>query len=974
MKLFDIYGTLKIKGLKEAKSGLSDVAREAEQSASLFNRVWKRASATASGVWSKIRSSAKSSFSGISSDASSLSSRLSSAFRRIKLPKVSLSTFKSSLKTAESVARSTSNHIKNVLGSVRNAFSSLKGVLSGVPGMLAGVGLALGTKSVLDYSKSLDQARINWKVLMGSAEEGQKMLERIQKFAKDTPFDFNSTQKFAQQLKIAGLNGDQLFKTMQVIGDAAQGNVEKAEGIATAYQQMSAKGRIQTEEMNQLLERGIPAWDMLAKATGKTKAELMDMASKGKLMADEYLPKLVEQMDKAFGGGMQDQAKTFSGQIDQLEDNLLMLGSRGIEPLREGIKNLVSDINDVFDGNMTFFELVENWGSYIRSGLMNLGEMIANFDLKSFLSKMFENIADYTVGFAYDVIDGFKSLVEGIVKFFENTDWNGIVSTFQDGLVSAFKSIDIGGILAWVVNMATRLAKALIKAFRGFDYGKAASTIGKLIREAISKVGDFLSNVSWGDVISTLWSGFTTALKLLFIDLPNFLANLIVTLLTGMSISEIGTAISDLFDKMGNWISEKWDALLTWFSEQGNSIGETISGWWDSMSETLSGWWQNISEWFSEKRDDLVKFFTEFPEKAGEQISTWWDNLVGFFDGDFGYKIGEWFGEKIGELIKFFIEFPSKVAETVSTWWDAMTEAFSTWWKNVATWISEKWQELIQWFKDLPSKIADWGIWIWNGVTGSLATFWQNTTTWVSEKFAELVGWFRDLPNKISQWGQWIWSGIVGSLTSLWGTVTRWFTEKFNQLVGWFREAPTKVSEFGSWIWNSISSGLNSLWENVKSIGESIVQGVWNGITSAADWFYGQIKGFFSGLIDGAKSALGINSPSKEFAKIGHWIPPGIAVGVDENSDVAVDSITSLAEDMQDAWNGDFETNLSGYGQMSFDAETSAPFKTLSDKFNELITAFNDIEFKGSMIVDGEKMGEAVFKPLNNLIEEGGLI
>ena len=89
---------------------------------------------------------------------------------------------------------------------------------------------------------------------------------------------------------------------------------------------------------------------------------------------------------------------------------------------------------------------------------------------------------------------------------------------------------------------------------------------------------------------------------------------------------------------------------------------------------------------------------------------------------------------------------------------------------------------------------------------------------------------------------------------------------------------------------------------------------------------------------------------------------------------MAVDSITSLAEDMQDAWSGDFETNLSGYGQMSFDAETSAPFKTLSDKFNELITAFNDIEFKGSMIVDGEKMGEAVFKPLNNLIEEGGLI
>lgn len=91
-------------------------------------------------------------------------------------------------------------------------------------------------------------------------------------------------------------------------------------------------------------------------------------------------------------------------------------------------------------------------------------------------------------------------------------------------------------------------------------------------------------------------------------------------------------------------------------------------------------------------------------------------------------------------------------------------------------------------------------------------------------------------------------------------------------------------------------------------------------------------------------------------------------------SDVAIDSITSLAEDMQEAWQGDFDTNLTGYGTMSFDSETSAPFKVLSDKFNELLIAFNNIEFKGAMIVDGEHLGEAVFTPLNNLIEEGGLI
>ena len=246
MKLFDIYGTLKLKGLDEAKKGLNDVSSQARETGTTVNSVWSRMKASASSVWSSIRSKAKSSFSGIGSDANSIAGRVRSAFSRIKMPAVVTTAFKSSLKSAESVAKASVSKIQAILGSLKNGMNNLTGAISGSLGgwgtLLAGLGVAKATKEVFSYANSLDQARINWQVLMGSAEKGNEILDRIQKFAKDTPFDFDSTQKFAQQLKIAGLNGDQLFKTMQVIGDAAQGNIEKAEGIATAYQQMSAKG------------------------------------------------------------------------------------------------------------------------------------------------------------------------------------------------------------------------------------------------------------------------------------------------------------------------------------------------------------------------------------------------------------------------------------------------------------------------------------------------------------------------------------------------------------------------------------------------------------------------------------------------------------------------------------------------------------------------------------------------------------
>lgn len=983
MKLFDIYGTLKIKGLSETKKGLNEVGESAKSTGSLFERIIDRVTNATAKLWDKIRGNGKKASEGLGKDFEKSSRKITSEIEKLNNLKIlvggktgaklNLKTFDASVKAIKqeisaldkvkikpgidtsvvnqrlselkanlrdlqsskykvngkhiidpkvfdsaissikrtntslhelggtgnnassrlksafhsisSGAKSMGSAVKGTVNGLKNSFSSLKSSITGIPGMLASVGVALGTKAVFDYSKNLDQARINWEVLMGSAEKGQEMLSRIQKFAKDTPFDFNSTQKFAQQLKIAGLNGDQLFKTMQVIGDSAQGNVEKAEGIATAYQQMSAKGKIQTEEMNQLLERGIPAWDMLAKATGKSKAELMQMASQGKLLSDEYLPKLVDQMDKTFGGGIQKQAQTFNGQLDQLEDNLLMIGSRGVAPLRQALTGLMKDVNDVFDGKLSVTEMLGKWGRQFKEGLTKLGENIANFDLGSVVKKLLKGL-EIGSGFISDVVKGFAKLVDGIFEFFKKTDWNGISKEINSKIVEGFKNFDLGGALAWIVNKIVDFAKTLVDHIKNADYSDMGATLGKLIRESISKVGDFIGEVSWGNIFSLIWSAFTGGLELVFVDLPVYIANLLSGLFLGMSLSEVADAIGGWFENIGNWVSEKWNAFIQWFSDTTSSIGGTVSKWWDYMVGGLSEWWKSLTQW-----------------------------------------------------------------------------------------ISEKFDQLVGWFKDLPNKIAQFGIWIWQGITGSLGSMWSSVTSWFTEKFNQLVSWFRELPSKIAEFGSWIWSGITGSLGSMWSNATGWFNEKFNQLVSWFQEGANKVSSFGSWVWNSISGGLNSLWYSVTNIGSSIVEGVWNGIVSATGWFYSQVESFFSGLIDSAKSFLGINSPSKVFAKtVGHAIPEGIALGINQASDGAVDSVSELANKLQDSWQGDFDTNFNAYGNVNFDSETSNPFRLLNSKFDELTTAFANIEFKGVMNIDGEHFGEAIYSPLNNLIDEGGII
>ena len=66
-------------------------------------------------------------------------------------------------------------------------------------------------------------------------------------------------------------------------------------------------------------------------------------------------------------------------------------------------------------------------------------------------------------------------------------------------------------------------------------------------------------------------------------------------------------------------------------------------------------------------------------------------------------------------------------------------------------------------------------------------------------------------------------------------------------------------------------------------IGRHIVEGLWQGIINAKNWFMRQVNGFFSGIVDGAKAALGIHSPSRVMRdEVGKWIMPGVEVGMDK--------------------------------------------------------------------------------------------
>lgn len=140
-----------------------------------------------------------------------------------------------------------------------------------------------------------------------------------------------------------------------------------------------------------------------------------------------------------------------------------------------------------------------------------------------------------------------------------------------------------------------------------------------------------------------------------------------------------------------------------------------------------------------------------------------------------------------------------------------------------------------------------------------------------------------------------------------------WFRTAFNNIlkniVSFFKNGFDKVSEtltdaistvkkLGSKIASGLESALN-IASSLKTIGTNIVKGLWNGINNAKQWILNKISGFTSSILNDIKGFFGIHSPSKLMeTEIGKFLPAGIGVGIEKNSDLALNPLEKLQKQM----------------------------------------------------------------------------
>lgn len=314
-------------------------------------------------------------------------------------------------------------------------------------GLSAGVGYVRdGIVSMLSTGDQFEGMQTQLTALMGSIEGGEKATEWIKQFTRDTPLQLQDVTQAFTLLKAFGL--DPMDGTLQAITDQSEklgGGMEKLTGISSALGQAWAKQKLQGEEILQLVERGVPVWDLLEKVTGKNTEQLQKLSSAGKLGRD-VISDLIEEIGKAADGSAAANMSRLTG--------------------------IVSNLRDVA---ADFLDRIAKSGAmdYVKQQLLGVAEAIQGLDrdgrldaLAKSLSNAFIQGAERVKDFALELaaVD-FQQLVDDSTQWF-NTFGQRIDETVGKidlmtrplrtgaNLVTAFFS-------AWVTGLTWTLSKSL---------------------------------------------------------------------------------------------------------------------------------------------------------------------------------------------------------------------------------------------------------------------------------------------------------------------------------------------------------------------------------------------------------------------------------------------------------------------------------------------------------------------------------
>lgn len=590
---------------------------------------------------------------------------------------------------------------------------------------------------------------------------------------------------------------------------------------------------------------------------------------------------------------------------------------------------------------------------------------------KEKISGSFQKIVDAVNSLGFE----FESVVD-IIK----AAWKGLCDLLAPLFVGVWTFItDTLSTFAEMIAGVFQVVCGVIKGVKDGDWTLLWEGLETIVSAAINGIIGWIDNIG-----ETVWNMIQVVANWFGADWH-------------MTWDEAKQAVVDWFHGVVNWFSQLpgkiagffsqiWNNVTTWAGnmvnkaiEVGSNFVNGIVNWFVQLPGKVAGFlssvWQNITTWAGNMVDkarelgtnflnNVVNFFQQLPYKVGyfigytlTSVTVWVSNMI-----QKAYEMGRDF---LQNVVTWFTQLPGKIQQFISSAWQNVV----TWASNMVNKAREMAQQfldnIVSFFTQLPGKIKGFIDSAWNNVT-AWATQMVNKAREMGQQFLDNVSsFFTQLPGKIkgfldsaitnvTSWAgtmaqkakdaaQTFLNNVVSGLSNLASNLKSKLDESLAKVASWGTDLANKGRQAISDMITAVKNAAANIASQVQSIGSDIVNGVWRGIQNAKDHFFSQVKNFFSGLVDGAKDALGIKSPSRVMAnEIGRWLPPGVVYGFEK-------ALPGAIKTMQKALNN-------GIDNMSvddIDASTVKFSNTMMNTMDTLVNWFAGVEERMGNIIDG---------------------
>ncbi|EAC4852517.1 tail tape measure protein [Listeria monocytogenes] len=428
----------------------------------------------------------------------------------------------SALKGLGNIAKSTGSLIKSGLVSGFNAAkAAAKGAGAGMREALknsvekpaeqarfsvlklaAALGLIAATKNVVGSAigrvDTIDTATKSLTVLTGSAKDAQLVMTDLTAAIDGTPIALDAVALGAKKMVAAGMKAANVKPVFTAIADAAYGvgnGSESIDQMTDAISALQASGVAYADDINRLVDAGVPAWQILANSTGKSVGEMKKYVSEGSLESTKAIAMLTKGIEEGTTGmagntaKMAGLAKTAGNTISGSFANMKTAAVKSLANIAENLKGPIIQALDVAKNAFKQFAAVTASPEFQKK----LSDLIQK--IKEFIPVLIEwapLLAKVAAGFvAFNIISSVYSKVAGLVMAFRGLASSG---TLLGGIVNTVK----GSFLALKVALGSAAAA----------FGVIIAVIGAVIAVAYGMYVSFKENTAnIKGFLSTMWDG-----------------------------------------------------------------------------------------------------------------------------------------------------------------------------------------------------------------------------------------------------------------------------------------------------------------------------------------------------------------------------------------------------------------------------------------------------------------------------------